>query len=137
MERYRRGHNENDSKSCGLFLCRTPKSPVVHGKFAFRTFPNQPFSTAFSTLCSRSVYRPPAPHNFIWSGIEEVITRTTRNRVDFFSAELRNPPWFMGNLRSALFRISHFLQRFLHFAAGRFIGLLHPTISYGAVSKRS
>ena len=81
MERYRRGHNENDSKSCGLFLCRTPEIPVALGKFAFLLFPMLDDFHTFSTLCSRLVFRSFAPPNFIRSGIEEVITRTTRNRL--------------------------------------------------------
>ena len=81
MERYRRGHNENDSKSCGLFLCRTPEIPVALGKFAFPLFPMLDDFNTFSTLCSRLVFRSFAPPNFIRSGIEEVITRTTRNRL--------------------------------------------------------
>ena len=137
MERYRRGHNENDSKSCGLFLCRTPEIPVALGKFAFPPFPMLDDFHTFSTLCNRSVFRSFVPPNFIRSGIEEVITRTTRNRVDFFSAELRKSPWLLGNSRFRLSRCLMISTLFLHFATDRFSGRLYPLISYGAVSKRS
>ena len=65
-------------------------------------------------------------HNFIWSGIEEVITRTTRNRVDFFSAELRKSPWFLGNSRFRISRCLMISTLFLHFAADWFSGRLRP-----------
>ena len=54
---------------------------MVLGKFAFPHFPMLDDFHTFSTLCSRLVFRSFASPNFIRSGIEEVITRTTRNRL--------------------------------------------------------
>ena len=75
MESYRSGHNGADSKKtrlCHLFVLA---NPLVIGLFAtfectFENFFLAVFSH-FSFVCF---------NNFIWRCIEEVITRTTRNR---------------------------------------------------------
>ena len=95
METYRSGHNGHDSKKtrpCHLFVLA---NPLVIGLFAtfectFENFFLAVFSH-FSFVCF---------NNFIWRCIEEVITRTTRNR-------------FVGDEPARGFESHHLRQRLL------------------------
>ena len=83
-ERYRSGHNGADSKTFGLLGTLRSKNPWILWVFwglktqYFRLF-SPPFLSFF-----RSIGEAKIP----WSGIEVVITRTTRNRGRYPAA-----PW--------------------------------------------